>query len=101
METYIAVMTMTDKGMNEIHRIPEFVTGFARNMEKIGGNLLGFWKTMGEIDYVAVIEAPDGDKALSCIMALGKTGYFSTTTLKAYSMDEMAASLRRYEKDFA
>jgi len=101
METYIAVMTMTAKGLDEIHLIPVFAKKLARKVEKIGGKLQGFWKTMGEIDYVAVIDAPDDNKALSCIMALGKTGYFSTTTLKAYSMDEMTASLKRYKKDLA
>ncbi|MDY0296975.1 MAG: GYD domain-containing protein [Acidobacteriota bacterium] len=100
METYIAVMTMTAKGMDEIHLIPGFVKSFARNMEKNGGKFHGFWKTMGEIDYVCVFDAPDGNHALTGIMALGKTGYFSTTTLKAYSMDEMAASLERYSEKY-
>lgn len=101
METYVAVMKMTDKGMDEIHLIPGFATGFGKNIEKFGGKFLGFWKTMGEIDYVAVFSAPDDNKALSCIMALGKTGYFETTTLKAYTMDEMAASLKGYAENFS
>lgn len=101
METYIAVMTMTDKGMDEIHLIPPFTKKFAQNIEKTGGKLLGFWKTMGEIDYVGVFTAPDDNTALTCIMSLGKTGYFATTTLKAYSMDEMTESLTRYKEKFA
>ena len=100
METYIVTMGMTPKGLEEIDRIPGFVAALGDNLKKRKGSLRGFYKTMGEIDYVALFEAQNDQDALGCVMALGKSGYFTTTTLKAYSMTEMAESLKIFEKDF-
>lgn len=101
METYIILMKMTEKGLDEIHKIPEFVDSFNRKLKKKGMESKGFYKVMGEIDYVAVIESQNDVNALGAVMTIGKSKYFSTTTLKAYSMLEMKNSLDIYENDFA
>jgi len=56
---------------------------------------------MGEIDYVAVIESENDLDALGVVMAIGKSKYFSTTTLKAYPMEQMKRSIDIYESDFS
>jgi len=99
METYIILMGMTEKGLDEIHKIPDFVDSLNEKFKKKGVMLKGFYKVMGEIDYVAVIEAPNDIEALGVVMAIGKSKYFSTTTLKAYSMPQMKKSIDIYEKN--
>ncbi len=99
MESYIVLMEMTNKGLDEIHKIPDFVESLQRKLAKRNVHLKGFYKVMGEIDYVAIIESPDDKEALASVMALGKIGYFTTLTLKAYSMIEMSESLDIYKKD--
>lgn len=101
METYIILMKMTEKGLDEINKIPEFADFFAKKFQKKNVQLKGFYKVMGEIDYVAIIESQNDVDALGAVMAFGKSKYFSTTTLKAYSMSQMKNSLDIYEKDFA
>ncbi len=98
--TYIVLMEMTELGLEEIFEIPELIDQFKLKLKDIGGELKGFYKVMGEIDYVAIFEAPDDEKALAFVMALGKSGYFKTTTLKAYDMDGMRKALSIYEKTF-
>jgi uncharacterized protein with GYD domain len=100
-ETYIILMQMTEKGLDEINKIPEFVDSLNKRLQKKNLQLKGFYKVMGEIDYVAIIESPNDIDALGAVMALGKSEYFSTTTLKAYSMSQMKNSLEIYGKDFA
>ena len=100
METYIILMEMTKKGLDEIHKIPAFVESLKDKMKKRNGNLVGFYKVMGEIDYVALIESPDDKEALGAVMALGKIGYFTTLTLKGYSMLEMKESLDIYTEAY-
>ena len=101
METYIILMEMTEKGLDEIHRIPEFVDSLNKKLKKKAMELKGFYKVMGEIDYVAIIESQNDIDALSAVMAIGKSEYFSTLTFKGYSMLEMKKSLDIYESDFA
>jgi uncharacterized protein with GYD domain len=52
METYIILMGMTKKGLDEIHKIPAFVESLKDKLKKRNGNLVGFYKVMGETDYV-------------------------------------------------
>jgi uncharacterized protein with GYD domain len=98
-ETYVVLMRMTEKGLNEIHKIPEFVNVLGNKLKKRNVELKGFYKVMGEIDYVALLESKSDVEALSAVMAIGKSGYFSTTTLKAYSMLQMKESLDIYRSD--
>ncbi|MCK4226705.1 GYD domain-containing protein [candidate division WOR-3 bacterium] len=100
METYIILMGMTEKGLNEIHRIPAFVESLKDKLKKRSVILKGFYKVMGETDYVAIIESPDDKEALGAVMALGKIGYFTTLTLKAYSMLEMKESIDIYSQSY-
>jgi uncharacterized protein with GYD domain len=101
METYVILMKMSKKGLDEIHKIPEFVESLSKRLQKKSVQLKGFYKVMGEIDYVAIIESQNDIDALGAVMALGKSEYFSTTTLKAYSMLQMKESLDIYKENFA
>lgn len=94
METYIILMEMTKKGLDEIDKIPDFVDSFENKVKKLGGEFKGFYKVMGKTDYVTLFETPDDKVALALVIILAKTGYFDTLTLKAYSISEMRESLR-------
>jgi len=74
MESYVILIKMTEKGLNEIDKIPAFVNELQENMLKRGNHLKDFFKTMGETDYVVLFEALNEIEALSVIMALGKIG---------------------------
>ncbi len=100
MESYVILMEMTEKGLNEIDRIPAFVNKLNEKMTKRGLHLKDFFKTMGTTDYVAVFEAPDEKEALGVIMALGKVGYFKTLSLKAYSMMGMTEAMNIYAENY-
>jgi len=100
METYIVLMEMTGKGLDEIGKIPDFVESLKNKLSKLKGELKGFYKVMGQTDYVAIFDAQNDRVALAFVMALGKSGYFTTTTLKGYSMSEMRESLEIHAHSF-
>jgi len=100
MESYVILMEMTEKGLNEIDKIPAFVNELKDKMNKRGLNLKDFFKTMGETDYVALFEAPNETEALGVIMALGKIGYFTTLSMKAYSMLGMTEAMNIYAENY-
>ena len=77
---------MTEKGLSEIANIPLVAEEIGKKLKEQGGELKGFYKTMGVIDYVAIIEAPNDKIALAAVMAFALTGYFNGTTLKAFTL---------------
>lgn len=101
METYVVLMEMTEYGLENIHKIPSFVKSLEKKLEKKNVKLEGFYKVMGEVDYVTIIKSENDVNALGAVMALGKIKYFNTLTSKAYTMDEMAKSLDIYTKDLS
>ncbi len=46
---------------------------------------------MGQHDILIVLEAPDGETATKGVLAVGKLGNVRTTTMRAFSADEMQA----------
>jgi uncharacterized protein with GYD domain len=98
METYIIHSEMTEKGLSEIANIPLAAEEIGQKLKEQGGELKGFYKTMGVIDYVAIIEAPNDKIALAAVMAFALTGYFNGTTLKAFTMQQMKDSLEITKK---
>jgi uncharacterized protein with GYD domain len=44
---------------------------------------------MGQHDFVATVELPNDESAMSILLALGVRGNVRTTTLKAFSLSEV------------
>ncbi|RLG10007.1 MAG: hypothetical protein DRN68_00010 [Thaumarchaeota archaeon] len=58
-------------------------------VEKVGGKWHGFYYTMGQYDFVAVVESPSDETALSLLFALSSVGRIRTMTLKAFPTEEV------------
>ena len=61
----------------------------------MGVRLTQTWWTMGNHDIVKVAEADHDEAAAAALLALGSQGNLRTTTLRAFSRDEMENVLRR------
>jgi len=90
MSTYVILMNLTEKGAKNIKNAPERIKEAAKSLEAAGGKLVGFYMTMGEYDYVAIAEAPSDEVVLLQLGGLASAGNVNTTTLKAFSLDEIA-----------
>jgi uncharacterized protein with GYD domain len=101
METYVVLMKMTQKGLEEIAKIPPYIESLEPKFKKLNGEMKGFYKTMGEVDYVAIFTAPDDKVALSFVAAFGFSMYFETTTLKSFTMNELKKALDIFGENFA
>jgi uncharacterized protein with GYD domain len=90
MPTYITLMNMTEQGIKDIKNAPERTANSIKQLEEMGGKLVGFYMCMGEYDYVGIAEAPSAEVAMGFLMALGAGGNVRTTTLRAFSEAEVA-----------
>jgi uncharacterized protein with GYD domain len=97
MTTYIALINYTDQGIRGIKDSPKRLDAGRALLREMGGEIKAFYMTMGDIDLVAVFEAPDDAVAARFILLLGSLGNVRTKTLKAFpeaAYREIIASLR-------
>ena len=95
MPSYIVLMNLTEQGAKDIKQAPERVKTATDALEAAGGKLVGFYLTMGDYDYVAVVEAPSDEVALLQLAGLAAAGNVNTTTLKAFTLEEFAKLLEK------
>jgi uncharacterized protein with GYD domain len=88
MPTYIQLYRWTDQGRRNIKESPDRVATAAQAMQSMGGELKAIYVTMGQYDFVGVLEAPDDDTAAKFALALGALGNVHTETLRAFTQDE-------------
>jgi uncharacterized protein with GYD domain len=99
MPDYVLLMKLTDEGAGHIDDAPERITRAKDSWKALGGELVSFYVTFGEYDYVAVgrMDKPDeiaDQLALGFVMALAREGTVRTLTLKGYGVDILPSLLQ-------
>jgi uncharacterized protein with GYD domain len=64
-----------------------------KDVEELGAKVLHQWATLGEWDFVNVVEAPDIQAIARVSVALGARGSTKIETLPALSIDELLTAL--------
>lgn len=95
MPTYITLMKFTDKGIKDIKNAPQRIENGIKAWEAMGGKLIGFYAVMGKYDYVAIGEASSDEVAMAFNMSLGAAGNVRTTTLRAFTKEELAEMIKK------
>jgi len=90
MNTYITLMKLTDQGAKDLKEAPKRIEDGLKSFEKMGGKLIGFYATLGEYDYIGIGEASSDEVATTFNLALSSLGYVRTTTIRAFTIKELA-----------
>jgi len=88
MATYISLMRYTREGITKIKESPARLDKAKQLVKAAGGELKGFYLTMGEYDLVTISEAPDDESVAKIMLALGAAGAVSTQTMRAFDEAE-------------
>jgi uncharacterized protein with GYD domain len=72
---------------------PDRLREVNRDIEELGARVLHQWATLGEFDFVNVVEAPDIATVAKISIALGARGSTRIETLPALQVDELIAAL--------
>jgi uncharacterized protein with GYD domain len=95
MPTYVVLYKLTEQGVKNIKSAPERIEAGIKAAEAMGGKVLGFYATLGEYDYVSISEAPSDEVAMTFMLGLGAQGNVRTTTLKAFTKEELAEMVKK------
>jgi len=87
---YIMLIRFTDQGIKNIKDTTRRADAARSEAERIGGKFTVYW-TFGKYDGVGILEAPNDEAAMEFELRVGSLGNIRTTTLKAFTEEEIAS----------
>jgi uncharacterized protein with GYD domain len=76
-----------------LHANPSRLREVNRDVEEMGGKVLHQWASLGEYDFVNIIEAPDDLAVAKISLALGARGSAQLESLPLIPVDELLSAL--------
>ena len=93
MPTYIMLTRLTPDGVKTVKNNPARVQEVNREVEQLGVKVLNQWATLGEYDFVSVVEAPDEKAMAKLSVEMGSRGTVQNETMTAIDVEEFTSSL--------
>ncbi len=85
---YIILGSYTEQGIKNVMDSPKRDEEARRMIEKSGGKMQLYY-TMGECDFIAIIEMRSDEDLARFLLQVGRSGNVRTKTLKAWSESEI------------
>jgi uncharacterized protein with GYD domain len=93
MPTYIMLSTLTPEGVQTVKNNPQRIKEVNKEVEQLGASVKAQWATLGHVDFISVIEAPDEQTIARVSLELGSRGTARYETLAAIPIEDFIASL--------
>ena len=93
--TYIMLSTLGPDGAARVVDQPERIREVKQEVEAMGVNVIAQYATLGEYDFVNIIEAPDEKVMARVAMTLASRGTLKTLTLTAIPVDDFITALKQ------
>ena len=93
MPTYILLSRLTSQGVQTLKSNPDRLRQVNHDVEELGCRVLHQWATLGEFDFISVVEAPDTQTIARVSVALAARGSTRIETLPALTIDEFLEQL--------
>jgi uncharacterized protein with GYD domain len=93
MPIYILLSRLSQQGIQTLQSNPERLRQVNHDVEELGATVLHQWATLGEFDFVSVVDAPDIATVARVSVALGARGSTRIETLPALTIDEFVQTL--------
>lgn len=91
MAKYIVLTNFTDQGIRTVTESVKRARMSQSTFEKFGCKKTAQYWTLGQHDIVTLLDAPDDETAMKAVLAVCKLGNVRTTTMRAFTADEMEA----------
>jgi uncharacterized protein with GYD domain len=93
MPTYVMLTNLTSEGVKTLKSNPTRVTEVNKEVEQIGVKVVAQYATLGQYDFVTIVEAPDEKTMAKCSVELGSRGTMSSQSLAAIPVEDLASVL--------
>lgn len=88
MPTYISLLHYTQQGITSAKNGPARLDAAKEAYRKAGGEVKGFYLTMGRYDIVLVAELPNDEAVAKLALGLGAAGNVRSETFRAFTEAE-------------
>jgi uncharacterized protein with GYD domain len=88
MPIYIMISTLTDEGRKTLKNNPERIKEVNKEIEKMGAKVLAQYATLGQYDFINVLEAASNEAIARVSIELGSRGTVQFITLPAIPIFE-------------
>jgi uncharacterized protein with GYD domain len=89
MPAYIALIDWTDQGVKGFKDSVDRYETAQGQLRSMGVEFTDIYWTLGAHDIVGIVDAPDDQTLAAALLAVAGQGNIRTTTLRAFSADEM------------
>ena len=93
MPIYILLSRLSQQGVATLKSNPDRLREVNRDVEELGAKVLHQWATLGEFDFVNIVEAADEAAIARVSVALAARGSTKIRTLPALTIDDFLAAL--------
>jgi uncharacterized protein with GYD domain len=93
MATFVMLTNLTPEGVQTLKNNPGRVQEVNKEVEQLGVKVKEQWATLGQYDFITIIEAPDAQTMAMVSVELGSRGTMKTQTLAAMPVEELTGSL--------
>jgi uncharacterized protein with GYD domain len=95
MPTYLMLSTLTDQGLRTLLSNPERLREVNRDVEELGAKVLHQWTSLGNFDFVNIVEAPDAATIARISVVLGARGSAKLQSFELVEIDALLDGLAR------
>jgi len=93
MPTYVMLTNLTSEGVQTLKNNPNRVQEVNKEVEQLGAKVLDQWATLGQYDFITIVEAPDQETMAKVSVELGSRGTMTSQTLAAIPSVDLAKAL--------
>jgi uncharacterized protein with GYD domain len=93
MPTYVMLTNLTPEGVQTLKNNPNRVQEVNKEVEQLGVTVRDQWATLGQYDFITIVEAPDDKTMAKVSVELGSRGTMSSQTLAAMPVEELTEAL--------
>ena len=93
MPTFVMLTNLTAEGVQTLKNNPTRVQEVNKEVEQLGVKVKEQWATLGQYDFITIVEAPDAETMAKVSIELGSRGTARYETLIAIPVDEFIGTL--------
>ena len=93
MPTYIMLASLTPEGVQTVKNNPQRIKEVNNEVEQLGATVKAQWATLGHVDFITIVEAPDESTIARVSLELGSRGTARYETLVAIPVEDFISAL--------